>query len=125
MVHQTEKTPEKKQKGGTTPDRLRKAAEQGMEQHERDILAGGVKRRLNFGCKVGAPPPSYKLTDLHRHFLGIAPRVSHGAEQDCMALMRVVAALGPEFVTWANNHNQSFIDCIPMWTVQEKNSVIQ
>ena len=65
-------------------------------------------------------PPSYKLIDLHKHFFGTAPILSHGAEHDCISLMRVIAAVGPEIVDWFNNNNHKFSHFSPMWNYNKK-----
>lgn len=46
-----------------------------------------AKKRLDFN-----QPPSFSLPRLHEHIFGVAPFAGHGAEQDCLALMRVCAA---------------------------------
>ena len=51
--------------------------------------AKSARKRLDFGA-----PQSYSLPRLHEHLFGRVPAVSHGAEADCLALMRVCAVKG-------------------------------
>ena len=53
--------------------------------------AKSARKRLDFGR---ARAPSYSLPRLHEHLFGRAPVISHGAEADCLALMRVCAFKG-------------------------------
>ena len=41
-------------------------------------------------------PTSFSLINLHNYFFGCPPNKSHGAEVDCLALMRITAVLGNE-----------------------------
>ena len=52
--------------------------------------AKSARKRLDFGARA----PSYSLPRLHEHLFGRAPAISHGAEADCLALMRVCAFKG-------------------------------
>ena len=70
------------------------------------------KRRLLF---PGQSPVSHKLADLHTSLLGLPPSVSHGAEADCLTLLRVMGALGPEWVAWARKHARKLCSITPMW----------
>ena len=70
------------------------------------------RRRLLF---PGQSPVSHKLTDLHSSLLGLPPSVSHGAEADCLSLLRVTGALGPEWVAWASEHARELATITPMW----------
>jgi len=60
-------------------------------------------------------PPSYSLINIHKHLLGVVPSLSHGAEADCLALLRTSAMLGQEWVDWVNNNSYVFMDCMSMW----------
>jgi hypothetical protein len=46
-----------------------------------------ARKRLDFN-----QPTSFSLPRLHEHIFGHPPATSHGAEEDCLALMRVCAA---------------------------------
>lgn len=70
------------------------------------------RRRLLF---PGQSPASHKLADLHSSLLGLPPSVSHGAEADCLSLLRVTGALGPEWVAWASEHARELVTITPMW----------
>ena len=48
-------------------------------------------------------------------FSGCAPYISHGAESDCLALMRVTAAVGPTFITNMNNNSKKITNYKKMW----------
>ena len=82
MVYFTDskETPERQQRmGGAVPNRPSRNVWKEAEKGGRSISAARVKKQLGFEQMVDHPS-SYKLTDLHRHFLGSAPKVSHGAE---------------------------------------------
>ena len=60
-------------------------------------------------------PESYSLIRLHQHFLNCAPARSHGAEADCLALLRITSTLGQEWLDWVEKHCLMFSDCRKMW----------
>jgi hypothetical protein len=39
-------------------------------------------------------PRSFSLINQQKHFFGCPPNKSHGAEVDCLALMRIISVLG-------------------------------
>ena len=45
-------------------------------------------------------PHSFSLMSLHEHLLGYKPTISHGAEADCLALLRITAVLGEKWLLW-------------------------
>ena len=45
---------------------------------------------------------SFKQEDLHSYLLGLPPSVTHGAEADALALMRITVTLGEEFMDWVS-----------------------
>jgi hypothetical protein len=49
------------------------------------------KKKLNFS--VPGPPSSFSLVNLYKHMLSCPPTKSHGAEADCLALLRITALL--------------------------------
>ena len=61
-------------------------------------------------------PKSFSLINLHKHLLGVFPTKSHGAEEDCLALLRTTAAFGKDWLTWTENHHEKFSDCRKMWS---------
>ena len=63
-------------------------------------------------------PESYSLIRLHKHFLNCAPAWSHGAEADCLALLRITATLGQEWLDWMEKHCLMFSDCTKMWSIE-------
>ena len=60
-------------------------------------------------------PSSFKLANLHNHLLGVPPAQSHGAEADCLALLRSTAVLGIYWITWVKDNCSLFSDCKKMW----------
>ena len=60
-------------------------------------------------------PTSFTLVNLHKHLLGVAPSQSHGAEADCLALLRTSAVLGEDWIKWVRNNSYSFSKCKKMW----------
>jgi len=93
-------------KGGLTPEA--KAAE------STDV--GGilkVKKKLDFTNTNR--PTSFSLVNLHHHLLGAKPKSSHGAEADCLALLRVAAALGQDWLHYADQAAQPFHKSQRMW----------
>lgn len=71
------------------------------------------RRKLNFSNQ--APPKSFSLINLHKHLLGFPPDQSHGAEADCLTLLRTTAMLGSEWMDWVKQNNQHFVSCRRMW----------
>lgn len=111
LVHPSENevTPYRQTGVGSVPGRPTRAS---VGAATRD--KGKVKKRLAFEPGTGTPS-SFSLPNLHNHFLGFPPRVSHGAESDCLSLLRVTAAIGPKFLTWLQQNSQSFQECKAMW----------
>ena len=60
-------------------------------------------------------PSTFKLVDLHNHLLGAPPAQSHGAEADCLALLRSTAVLGIDWIMWVKDNCSLFSDCKKMW----------
>ena len=60
-------------------------------------------------------PKSFSLENLHIHLLGYPPVVSHGAEADCLALLRITAVLGEKWLDWVNNNCSLFSNTERMW----------
>ena len=73
------------------------------------------KFRKNLEFSVQKTPNSYSLINLHTHFLGFPPRKSHGAEADCLTLLRTTAMLGQEWLEWVDNNYNSFENYKRMW----------
>ena len=61
-------------------------------------------------------PTSYSLINLHKHLLGCSPIQSHGAEVDCLTLIRTTAVLGIEWVEWVKENCHLFSKCTKMWS---------
>ena len=73
------------------------------------------KKKLNFS--VPGPPSSFSLVNLHKHMLGCPPTKSHGAEADCLALLRITAVLGKEWLEWVKYNCHLFTECRKMWGI--------
>jgi three prime repair exonuclease-1 len=71
------------------------------------------QRKLNFANP--SKPTSYSLINLHHHLLGYVPRQSHGAEADCLALLRTTAVLGGDWIDWVRGNCYLFENCKKMW----------
>jgi DNA polymerase III epsilon subunit-like protein len=91
-----------------------KRREWGAPQQNADIIRS--KKRLNF-TKIGSPR-SYSLINLHKHLLGCYPTQSHGAEADCLTLLRTTAVLGREWLDWLQDNSQLFSNCQRMWSLK-------
>jgi three prime repair exonuclease-1 len=60
-------------------------------------------------------PTSFSLINLHKHFLGFPPDQSHGAEADCLTLLRTTAVLGSDWIDWVKSNCYLFANCKKMW----------
>ena len=60
-------------------------------------------------------PSSFSLVNLHKHIFGTPPIQSHGAESDCLALLRITSTLGSEWINWIKNSCSTFSSCKKMW----------
>ena len=72
--------------------------------------ASKPRKQLNF-----SRPTSFSLINLHLHLFGCYPAKSHGAEEDCLTLLKTTSMLGKEWLDWAENNNFMFSDCVKMW----------
>jgi three prime repair exonuclease-1 len=68
------------------------------------------RKNLDFSA-----PTSFSLINLHLHLLGYRPLQSHGAEADCVALLKTTAALGKEWIDWVRENSCKFSNCKMMW----------
>jgi three prime repair exonuclease-1 len=62
-------------------------------------------------------PKSFSLINLHKHLLDYSPPISHGAEADCLALLRITAVLGEKWIVWVQNNGSPFSNTKPMWKI--------
>lgn len=60
-------------------------------------------------------PTSFSLINLHNHLLGLPPSKSHGAEADCLTLLRTTAALGQDWLDWVDENSYLIEGCKAMW----------
>jgi len=73
------------------------------------------RKRLKFSeCEY---PTSFSLINLHKQLLGYSPTISHGAEADCLALLRITAVTGDKWLVWVNNNTSPFSKTKLMWTI--------
>ena len=79
------------------------------------------RKRLDFlDCTM---PTSFSLINLHKHFFGCPPNKSHGAEVDCLALMRITAVLGNDWLQWAQQNCTQFEKCEVMWSMPRESII--
>ena len=74
-----------------------------------------VKSRKALKFEIPGEPVSFSLINLHKHLLGCSPEESHGAEADCLSLMRTTAALGQKWIDWVKENCLKFETCKKMW----------
>ena len=72
------------------------------------------RKKLEFCAKEN--PKSYSLINLHHHLVGSLPTQSHGAEADCLTLLRTTAVLGMEWVQWVQDNSYLISNCQKMWS---------
>jgi DNA polymerase III epsilon subunit-like protein len=77
------------------------------------------RRKLNFS--LPSSPKSFSLINLHTFLLGFTPSKSHGAEADCLTLLRTTAVLGKDWLDWVKENTSSFADSRAMWGRTSKN----
>ena len=70
---------------------------------------------VSMACSRIIEPKSYSLINLHQHIFNCVPAISHGAEADCLALLRITAAFGQEWLDWVEKNCIAFSDCQNMW----------
>jgi hypothetical protein len=73
----------------------------------------GFKKKLRFSASEF--PQSFSLINLHKHLLGCTPTMSHGAEADSLALLRITAVLGEKWLAWVKNNCFLFSETKRMW----------
>jgi DNA polymerase III epsilon subunit-like protein len=60
-------------------------------------------------------PSSFSLVNLHNHLLGFPPLKSHGAEADCLTLLRTTAMIGRDWLDWVEENCYFIEGCKAMW----------
>ena len=100
-----------------TPKRARCKPDICLPPKKRKQFSGSeiVKSRKALHFETLGEPKSFSLINLHRHLLGCSPEQSHGAEADCLSLMRTTAALGESWTDWIKLNSQKFGTCKKMW----------
>ena len=84
-------------------------------RHKPDICLSPKKRKKFLGSEIVTSrkvlnfenleePKSFSLINLHRYLLGYSPEQSHGAEADCLSLMKTTAALGDRWTDWVKEN---------------------
>ena len=77
-----------------------------------------AKKKLDFSAKElsqDSIPTSFSLPKLYSYWFNKEPDRKHGAEYDCITLMRVCAYKGKEFVKYANKNDTAFSNIKAMW----------
>ena len=90
-----------------------------LNDHTAQLQNTGIfksKKRMD-STNIGSPS-SYSLINLHKHLLGCYPTKSHGAEADCLALLKTTAMLGREWLKWVEESCQLFSNCKQMWSLK-------
>ena len=68
------------------------------------IQEGKMSRKYSLNRRKLTTPQSFSLINIHKHMLDCKPIRSHGAEADCLALLRTMSALGNDWVDWVENN---------------------
>jgi len=79
---------------------------------ERMLGAVRARKRLDFS---DSQPPSFSLPKLHEYVFGKAPLSSHGAETDCLSLMRICASKAQHFIDFTEKNAKLFSSVKQMW----------
>ena len=75
-----------------------------------------VKKRPFFDSNSAtAQPVSFSLPNLHKLIFCVGPGVSHGAEEDCLALMQVCAYKAEDFIHFVNTNCVALSSLPKMW----------
>ena len=77
-----------------------------------------ARKKLDFSSVESClknKPPSFSLPKLYHHWFGREPEQSHGAEADCLTLMKVCAFKGENFVKYANLNVTTLSNINKMW----------
>ena len=100
-----------------TPKSVRCNANTSFTPKKRKEFSFSDKLQSRKKLKFSNPdaPTSFSLINLHKHCLGYTPEQSHGAEADCLSLMRTTAALGIEWIDWVKGNCYKFESCKKMW----------
>ena len=95
-------------------------------RHKPDICLSPKKRKNFLGSEIVTSrkvlnfenleePKSFSLINLHRYLLGYSLEQSHGAEADCLSLMKTTAALGDRWTDWVKENCSKFETFKKMW----------
>ena len=78
-----------------TPDKISKPiASSSTPTKKKDKVYTAISRfRQNLNFSSQKSPTSFSLINLHTYLIGFPPSQSHGAEADCLALLRITAVL--------------------------------
>ena len=109
--------PSSKAENEETPKSARYKLDICLPPKKRKQFSGSeiVKSRKALHFENPEEPTSFSLINLHRHLLGCSPEQSHGAEADCLSLMRTTAALGDKWTDWVKENSLKFETCKKMW----------
>jgi len=101
----------------TTPCR-KKTEVQSSSRPRQPLITSTFKAQKRLKFPGSSNIPSFSLSSLHSLLLGVAPVQSHGAEADCLSLLRVTSTLGQDWVDYLNNNYKPLTAIKPMWNWQ-------
>ncbi|XP_071096514.1 serine-rich adhesin for platelets-like [Haliotis cracherodii] len=88
------------------------------DNHNRSVVEpkrnGAVSSNTSSSRSVAmksVPRKSYRLQDVYIRCFGHPPQVAHTAEDDCIALLKIVKKFTPRFLDWVDEH------CVPLNTI--------
>ena len=100
------------------PPRHSRGAKKRVVTHTNLSEVAKARKKLDFSTIDSSyedKPPSFSLPKLYHHWFGSEPEQSHGAETDCLTLMKVCAFKGPNFVKYANSNATTLSKINKMW----------
>ena len=100
------------------PPRHSRGAKKRVVTHTNLSEVTKARKKLDFSTMESSyedKPPSFSLPKLYHHWFGSEPEQSHGAESDCLTLMKVCAFKGPNFVKYANSNATTLSTINKMW----------
>ena len=81
-----------------------------------------VRKRLYF--PNFRTPASFSLVNLHTDIFGRPPIQSHGAEVDCLALLRITSMFGSDWINWVKINCYPFLSCQKMWSIKDNRNCV-
>ena len=78
-----------------------------------------IKSQKKLEFFVRESPKSFSLINLHKQLVGSFPAQSHGAEADCLTLLRTTSMLGMEWVQWVQDNCYPINNSRKMWSYEK------